>query len=153
MTRTPIKGFDQSNGYAYIAGRAKIEPGVSNLFVETKDKMSYKQLKEKLITLCKEQNLPYGLIIRKFDINRRTPTNVVKIDVNSGKETPVFGFDAVSVSDLTILDKIIALADDERVCNTYQGSCVAPSILIEELEFKENKDLFKKPPLINSPLK
>jgi len=153
MARTPIKGFDQSNGYAYIVGRAQIEPGVSNLFVETKDKMSYEQLKEKLITLCKEQNLPYGLIIRKFDINRKVPTNAVKINVNTGEETPVFGFDAVSVSDLTILDKIIALADDEKVCNTYKGSCVAPSILIEELEFKENKDLFKKPPLINSPLK
>ena len=153
MTRTPIKGFEQSNGYAYMAGRAKIEPGVSNLFVETKDKMSYEQLKEKLIALCKEQNLPYGLIIRKFDINRRIPTSAVKINVHTGEETPVFGFDAVSVSDLTILDKIIALADDEKVCNTHKGSCVAPSILIEELEFKENKDLFKKPPLIDSPLK
>ncbi len=153
MTRTPIKGFEESNGYAYPTSRAKIEPGVSNLFVETKDKMSYEQLKEKLIALCKEQNLPYGLIIRKFDINRKVPTNAVKIDVNTGEETPVFGFDAVSVSDLTILDKIIALADDEKVCNTYKGSCVAPSILIEELEFKENRDLFKKPPLIDSPLK
>lgn len=153
MTRTPIKGFEQSNGYAYPTGRAKIEPGVSNLFVETKDKMSYEQLKEKLITLCKEQNLPYGLIIRRFDINMKIPTSVVKINVNTGEETPVFGFDAVSVSDLTILDKIIALADDEKVCNTHKGSCVAPSILIEELEFKENKDLFKKPPLIDSPLK
>jgi len=153
MTRTPIKGFEESNGYAYPTSRAKIEPGVSNLFVETKDKMSYEELKKKLITLCKEQNLPYGLIIRRFDINRRTPTNVVKVDVNTGEETSVFGFDAVSVSDLTILDKIIALADDEKVCNTYKGSCVAPSILIEELEFKENKDLFKKPPLIDSPLK
>ncbi len=153
MTRTPIKGFEESNGYAYPTGRAKIEPGVSNLFVETKDKMSYEQLKEKLIALCKEQNLPYGLIIRKFDINRKIPTSTVKINVNTGEETPVFGCDAVSVSDLTILDKIIALADDEKVCNTYKGSCVAPSILIEELEFKENKDLFKKPPLIDSPLK
>ncbi|MBU4310037.1 metallopeptidase TldD-related protein [bacterium] len=153
MTRTPIKGFEESNGYAYPTSRAKVEPGVSNLFVETKDKMSYEQLKEKLIILCKEQNLPYGLIIRRFDIDREIPTSAVKIDVNTGEETPVFGFDAVSVSDLTILDKIIALADDEKVCNTYQGSCVAPSILIEELEFKENKDLFKKPPLIDSPLK
>lgn len=154
MTRTPIKGFEQSNGYAkMIPWQAKIEPGIGNLFVETKDKMSYEQLKEKLITLCKEQNLPYGLIIRRFDINRKIPTSAVKVDVNTGEETPVFGFDAVFVSDLTILDKIIALADDEKVCNTYQGSSVAPSILIEELEFKENRDLFKKPPLIDSPLK
>ncbi len=154
MTRTPIRGFEQSNGYAKrVPWQARIEPGIGNLFIETKDKMSYEQLKEKLITLCKEQNLPYGLIIRKFDINRKVPTSAVKINVNTGKETPVFGCDAVSVSDLTILDKIIALADDEKVCNTYEGSCVAPSVLIEELEFKENKDLFKKPPLINSPLK
>ncbi len=153
MTRTPIKGFNQSNGYASMTGQAKIKPGMSNLFVETKTKLSYEELKEKLIAICKEQNLPYGLIIRRFDTTRKIPTSAVKLDIDTGQETPVFGFDAVSVSDLTILDKIIALADDEKVCNTVKGSCVAPSILIEELEFKENKDLFKKPPLIDSPLK
>lgn len=153
MTRTPIKGFEQSNGYAYMTGQAKIEPGIGNLFVVTKNKLSYEQLKEKLIALCKEQNLPYGLIIRRFDIQRRIPTSAVKINVNTGGETPVFGFDLAPASDLTILDKIINLGDDEKVCNTSKGSCVAPSILIEELEFKENKGLFKKPPLISSPLK
>ena len=132
----------------------KVLPG--NLFVKTENPVHYEKLKEEMLKICKEYKMDYGIIIGGFKSSyisnspmvRLTPISVVKIDVKTGKETSINGFNIPSTSILRILDKIIKIGDDPAVYNSYNASCVSPSILIEELELKENKNLFEKPPII-----
>jgi len=69
LTRTPVlKGFDSSNGRARMPGRfGGKAPGFGNLFIRSTQTMPAPDLKKKLIELSRQQNKPYGILIRKLD--------------------------------------------------------------------------------------
>ncbi len=62
-TRTPTKRVRSSNGHSRNGTAA-----LTNMFVTSaKDKTkSYKELKDKLITLTKDRELPYSIVIKKI---------------------------------------------------------------------------------------
>jgi predicted Zn-dependent protease len=123
MSRRPRKLIQHSNGH----GRAPLmgTPGVQigNLIVSTKHGKSYRLLKNNLRRLCKEQKLPYGLIIKTFDNPSITgmsysmsaamlnssqtaglmsaPVLIFKVDTESGKEELVRG---MAISEMTVKD-------------------------------------------------
>jgi TldD protein len=69
LTRTPVfKDYPGSNGHARLSGPfGEQSPGFGNLFVRASQTTPAAQMKQKLIDLCKQQNKPYGILIRKLD--------------------------------------------------------------------------------------
>ena len=67
-TRQPVKVASGSNGHARLPGAfgaRTARPG--NLFVEASETVSDAQLKQRLLDMIKQQNKPYGLLIRRMD--------------------------------------------------------------------------------------
>jgi hypothetical protein len=58
-TRTPVKGFDHSNGHSRAGSST---PSV--IQVTSTKKLTTEQLKQELINIVKEDNLPFGYIVR-----------------------------------------------------------------------------------------
>jgi TldD protein len=68
MTRQPLRNASGSNGHARLAGAYGARgAAISNLFVKAAEAKPAAQLRAQLIELCKQQNKPYGIVIRKLD--------------------------------------------------------------------------------------
>lgn len=78
-TRQPVKGVEGSNGHGRLPGAfgaRTARPG--NLFVEASETVSDAQLKQRLMDLLKQQNKPYGLLIRRMDFPSLAPVSTVR---------------------------------------------------------------------------
>lgn len=179
MSRTPVKGFDHSNGHGRnaspifgmgAAGR------MANMIIDSENKVSLQKLKSMLIEETKKQGKPYGLIIKhaeagetntsasrgfsggSFQAFKATPVFVYKVDVETGEEKLVRGVELVGTP-LVSLEKIIATGDDAGVFNGTCGaesgmipvSTVSPSILTSQIEVQRIGGKSKKPPILPSP--
>jgi TldD protein len=67
-TRLPVRGYSDSNGRARLAGNfGASTPVPTNLLIHASETSSIDELKKKLIDLCQQRGLPYGIIVRKMD--------------------------------------------------------------------------------------
>jgi hypothetical protein len=67
-TRQPVRGYDNSNGRARLAGSYGADtPAPTNLLISAHETTSIADLKKKLIDLIQQRGLPYGMIVRKMD--------------------------------------------------------------------------------------
>lgn len=89
--RTPNEYAKKSTGNKrfYISGRGvskRISPG--NLFVATRNTLSYSQLKSKLIELANEEGLDYAIVYKpiKHGVNNY-PVAYFKVNLENGEET------------------------------------------------------------------
>ena len=64
MSRSPIKGFDQSNGHGRRQPGLEVVSRQSNLLVESTNAVPEAQLRQMLLDEVKKQNKPYGLYFR-----------------------------------------------------------------------------------------
>jgi predicted Zn-dependent protease len=137
MSRRPRKDFANSNGHARAASRGKPGVQVSNLFITAKKGKSYKELKQELMDLCRDQEMSFGLMIKSVDdpaitgidfsitelMRRQTggggesitsPVMMYRVDAKTGREELVRG---ISVSELTVrtLKDILAVGNDSYV--------------------------------------
>jgi len=64
MSRSPIKGFDHSNGHGRRQPGFEVVSRQSNLIVESKHAVSEAKLRQLLLDEVKRQNKPYGLYFR-----------------------------------------------------------------------------------------
>ena len=170
MSRTPIEGFQNSNGHGRASyGQAPVAR-MSNTIIESSREYPQDKLKELLIAEVKRQNKPFGLIIKSmrggetntssynFQAFRGTPLVLYKVDPVTGEETPVRDIEIV-VTPIVTVNKIIATGDDYVVFNGFCGaesgyipvSTVAPSILVSEMEFQRESSRKEKPPLLPPP--
>lgn len=62
-TRLPVRGYNESNGRALLGG----SPSPTNLIIKAHETSPVSELKKKLIDLCQQRGLPYGIVIRKMD--------------------------------------------------------------------------------------
>jgi predicted Zn-dependent protease len=62
-TRTPVRGYNESNGRALLGGT----PTPTNLIVKAHETSSIAELKKKMIDLCQQRGLNYAIIIGKLD--------------------------------------------------------------------------------------
>jgi predicted Zn-dependent protease len=178
MSRTPIKGFDNSNGHGRNANPMYGTGAVgrmANMIIDSENKVSLQKLKSMLIEEAKKQGKPYGLIIKhaeagetntsasqgfggSFQAFRATPMFVYKVDAETGEEKLVRGIELVGTP-LVSLEKIIATGDDAGVFNGTCGaesgmlpvSIVSPSILTSQIEVQRTGGKSKKPPILPSP--
>ncbi|HZL55661.1 MAG TPA: metallopeptidase TldD-related protein, partial [Bryobacteraceae bacterium] len=63
-TREPVRGYSESNGHARLSGGGAIP---SNLIVKAHETSSVSDLKKKMMDLCQQRGLSYGIVVRKMD--------------------------------------------------------------------------------------
>ena len=169
MSRSPIAGFDHSNGHG------RDQPGFapvarqSNLVVTSTAAVSHDSLKKMLIGLIKEQHKPYGLIFDDieggFTLTQRTipnAFNVLPIMVYrvfpDGREELVRGVDLVGTP-LTVFSRIVAA---DNVTSVFNGVCGAesgwvpvsassPAILISQVEVQRKDKSQEQAPILPVP--
>jgi predicted Zn-dependent protease len=169
MSRSPIKGFSQSNGHGRRQPGLEVVSRQSNLLVESSNAVSETKLKQMLIDEVKKNNKPYGLYFRDitggFTTTSRAglqafkviPVIVYRVHPD-GREELVRGADIVGTP-LASFSKILATGDKQEVFNGYCGaesgsvpvSAVAPAILVSEIEIEKKAKSNDRPPLLPEP--
>ncbi|MBD3285332.1 TldD/PmbA family protein [candidate division WOR-3 bacterium] len=174
-SRRPVKGFPSSNGH----GRAQMEyvgygdvpvSRQGNLILETTKPVPFKKLRKRLISLCRKQDRPYGLIFVRseggatmtgrgfMESFQSSPLLVYRVDAKTGKEELVRGV-KFGGTPLVALDKIVATGDDPDVFNGYCGAesgmvpvgLVSPSLLLSEIEVAKEPAGKLKTPILSPP--
>ncbi|MBZ5694108.1 MAG: peptidase U62 [Acidobacteriia bacterium] len=170
MSRSPLVNIPHSNGH----GRRQLGyvpvARQGNLIVSSSQTMTNDQLRQKMIGLLKQQNLPYGLMIDDieggFTFTGRgqpqafqvTPLVVYKVFADGRPDQIVRGVNIVGTP-LVSLTKIVATGDKQEIFNGYCGaesgsvpvSAVAPAILISEMEFAKKETSTDRPPILPPP--
>ena len=170
MSRSPLMNIPHSNGH----GRRQLGyvpvARQGNLIVSSSQSMPFDQLRQKLIDLVKQQNMPYGLLIDDieggFTFTGRgqpqafqvTPLVVYRVFPDGRPDQLVRGVDIVGTP-LVSLTKIVATSDKQEIFNGYCGaesgsvpvSAVAPAILISEMEFAKKETSTDRPPILPPP--
>lgn len=171
MSRSPIDGFDHSNGHGRRQPGLEVVSRQSNLIVNSTRAVSDQKLREMLIEEIKKQNKPYGLyfedITGGFTTTQRSglqafkviPVIVYRVYADGRPDELIRGADIVGTP-LASFAKIIATGDKQEVFNGYCGaesgsvpvSAVSPAILISEIEIEKKDSSQDLLPLLPSPL-
>ena len=169
-SRTPIEGFNRSNGHGRAQGTARPVARMGNLLVSSDKAVAREELKAMLVAEAKKQGKPYGLIISDmtggstntsnygYQAFKGTPRKVYRVDAETGEEVLVRGVEMVGTP-LTAINKIIATDSTARSFNGYCGaesgyvpvSASAPAILFREVELQRTKRAKRRGPILKAP--
>ena len=175
---TPTKKVKEANGSARGAVSKDVTAKPSNLIFESTDKITTDKLKKNLIAMCKDIDLPYGILVTKLqdmgtptggfqffgqelggtpDAGLTQPYEIFRVYAD-GREEPLRGLQFTDVN-VRILRDIVQTDNSRYVYNYLIGNdyempatIVTPSLLIEEMELKKIDTKVKKPPVLPSPL-
>jgi predicted Zn-dependent protease len=170
MSRSPVRGFAQSNGHGRRQAGAEIVSRQSNLIVESSKRVSDKELREMLIAEIKRQGKAHGFFFRDITggfttTSRRglqafkvIPLVVYRVYADGRPDELVRGVDIVGTP-LASFARIVATSDKPDVFNGYCGaesgnvpvSAVSPAILVSELEIQKKERAKDGPPLLPAP--
>ncbi|HYL74721.1 MAG TPA: metallopeptidase TldD-related protein [Bryobacteraceae bacterium] len=170
MSRSPIHGFDHSNGHGRRQPGLEVVSRQSNLIVESKKKVPEKTLREMLLAEVKRQNKPYGLYFEQvtggFTTTQRRglqaytviPLIVYRVYPDGRPDELVRGVDIVGTP-LASFAKILATSDKLDVFNGYCGaesgsvpvSASSPALLVSEIEIQKKDHSRDRPPLLSRP--
>ncbi len=169
MSRTPVKGFLQSNGHGRSSGGEMPRARMANTMVLSERQVPFARLKEMMLEEVKRQGKPYGLIIRNivggsthtstwgYQAYKGTPQAVYRV-FPDGREELVRGVEIVGTP-IASINKIVATSDRTAVFNGFCGaesgyvpvSTAAPDVLMTEIELQRVMKQGAKPPLLPSP--
>ncbi|MBZ5608237.1 MAG: hypothetical protein LAP38_08270 [Acidobacteriia bacterium] len=170
MSRSPIQGFEHSNGHGRRQPGLEVVSRQSNLIVESKKQVSEKVLRDMLIAEIKRQNKPYGLYFEQvtggYTLTQRRglqaftviPLVVYRVYPDGRPDELVRGVDIVGTP-LASFAKILATSDQQAVFNGYCGaesgqvpvSAVSPALLVSEIEIQKKEQAVDRPPLLERP--
>ena len=170
MSRSPLVGFQHSNGHGRRQLGATPVSRQGNLIVQSSKTVTNAQLRAKLIELIKAQGKSYGLLIDDiaggFTFTGRgqpqafqvLPLVVYKVFADGRPDELVRGVDIVGTP-LAALTKIVATGDTPEVFNGYCGaesgsvpvSAASPAILTSELEVQKKESSTDRPPILPPP--
>jgi predicted Zn-dependent protease len=170
MSRSPVKGFDHSNGHGRRQPGAEVVSRQSNLIVESSKRVSEKDLRNMLIAEIKRQNKPYGLYFRDITGGYTTtgrrglqafkviPLVVFRVYADGRPDELVRGVDIVGTP-LASFSRILATGDRQAVFNGYCGaesgsvpvSAISPAILVSEIEIEKKQSGKDNPPVLPAP--
>jgi predicted Zn-dependent protease len=170
MSRSPIQGFNHSNGHGRRQTGAEIVSRQSNLIVESSKQVPESKLRELLIAEVKRQNKPYGLYFQNITGGYTTtgrgglqafkvmPLVVYRVYPDGRPDELVRGADMVGTP-LSSFAKILATSDRQEVFNGYCGaesgsvpvSAVSPALLVSEIEIEKKQKSQDRPPLLAPP--
>jgi predicted Zn-dependent protease len=170
MSRSPIKGFDHSNGHGRRQPGYEVVSRQSNLIVQSSRAVPEARLRELLLEEMKRQYKPYGLYFRDitggFTTTQRSgvqafkviPVIVYRVYADGRPDELVRGADIVGTP-LASFGKILATGDRAEAFNGYCGaesgsvpvSAVSPPILVSEIEIEKKAKSNDRPPLLPAP--
>jgi predicted Zn-dependent protease len=170
MSRSPVTGFDRSNGHGRRQPGYEVVARQSNLLVESSRKVKDAELKTMLIEEIKRQGKPYGLyfadITGGFTTTGRggvqafkvIPLVVYRVYVDGRPDELVRGADVVGTP-LASFGKIVATSDRAEVFNGYCGAesgrvpvaAASPALLVSEIEIEKRAKSQNRPPLLPPP--
>src|SRR6185312_15441846 len=159
-TRLPVQGFDESNGRAMMGN----SPAFMILVTATAEKSPLAEMKQKMIDLCKQRSLKYGVVIRQLDFPTgggafgggvAPPLYLYRLYAD-GHEEMIRGVRLRNVDARSLKDILLA-GDDMTTLDYVEGgsadvSVRAPSVLIDDLELEKVNDTLPKLPSTPSPL-
>jgi TldD protein len=169
MSRTPIQGFDHSNGHGRRQQGHRVVARQSNLIVESSKQVSRAELKKMLVEQIKASNKPYGLFFDDieggFTFTQRIlpnafnvrPTVVYRV-YPDGKEQLVRGVDLIGTP-LIAFSKIVATDDQVAVFNGICGaesgwvpvSASSPGLLVSQIEVQRKEKSQERAPILPPP--
>lgn len=170
MSRTPIEGFDHSNGHGRKSPGYASATRQSNLIVMADKTMPVDKMKDRLREIAKEQGKEYGLYFTVveggFTFTQRTipnafnvlPLVVYKIYVDGRPDELVRGVDLIGTP-LTTFANIVAAGNDMEtfngVCGAESGwvpvSASSPTLLVSRIEVQKKYKSQSKPPILPAP--
>src|SRR5208282_2337164 len=100
------KGHARSNGHGRAAFNEYPSGRIGNLIIRPEKTIKAAELKEELLRLCREEELDYGLLIRRMSTEDHKepehllspPVMVYKVYTKDGREEPVRGLEFAEVT-------------------------------------------------------
>jgi len=171
MSRSPIAGFDHSNGHGRRQPGSAPTARQGNLVVSASRSVSYDALRKQLIDQVRAQGRPFGFIFDDvsggFTFTGRVtpnafnvePVTVWKVFPDGRPDQLVRGVDLIGTP-LTTFQRIVAASDQVGVFNGMCGAesgwvpvaAVAPDLLVSEIEVQRKEKAHDRPPLLPPPL-
>lgn len=172
MARSPIEGFEHSNGHGRKQAGYNAVSRQSNLIVESTNKVDDEELVEQLREECKKQGKEFGLYFKTvqggFTFTGRTvpnafnvlPLEVYKIYADGKANELVRGVDLIGTP-LSTFSNILSTSERvgvfNGVCGAESGgvpvSASSPDILVSKIEVQKKKKSQAKPPILEAPKK
>lgn len=170
LSRSPIEGFDVSNGHGRRQPGSAVVARQGNLVVSARESVSYAALRQQLLDQITEQDKPFGLIIDDisggFTLTGRTapnsyavkPVTAWRVFADGRPDELVRGIDMIGTP-LVTFQKITAASDETQVFNGICGAesgwvpvaAIAPDLLVEEIEVQRQPKGNDRPPLLEPP--
>jgi len=170
MSRSPIKGFPQSNGHGRREPGTEVVSRQSNLFVESSKRVSDQELRRMLIEEVKKQNKPYGLFFDQVTGGYTTtarrglqaftviPLVVYRVYPDGRPDELIRGVDIVGTP-LASFSNILATSEKRDVFNGICGaesgnvpvSAIAPALLVSSIEIQRKERSQDTPPYLGRP--
>src|SRR5438445_7310632 len=164
MSRSPVSGFENSNGHGRKAPGYRTVGRQGNLIVQATNTVSDDRLRAMLIEEAKKQGKTFGLLFQDisggFTLTGRaspqsfqvTPIMVYRIYVDGRPDELVRGVDLIGTP-LTSFSKIVAAGDTPEVFNGFCGAesgyvpfaAVSPAILTTQIEVKKRSNTSERP--------
>ncbi len=83
-TREPVRGYSESNGHARLQGGGAVP---SNLIVKAHETSPVAALKAKMIDLCQQRGLSYGIVVRRMDFPSTATMDEARRNLGAGGST------------------------------------------------------------------
>lgn len=170
MSRSPVKGFDTSNGHGRGAPGRNPVARQGNLTVSSTKSVSFQELRNLLIEEVKKQKKPYGLIFDELaggftltassqpQVFALKPLRVWRVFPDGKPDELLRGVDLVGTP-LASLESILCAANDLDIFNGSCGaesgyvpvSALSPSLLVKTIEVERNQKDRDKAPILPAP--
>ncbi|HEU5415079.1 MAG TPA: metallopeptidase TldD-related protein, partial [Candidatus Angelobacter sp.] len=154
VDREPIRDFPHSNGRGRTALAGAPRPQISNLIVKANNGLSFDEMKNKLIQMCKDQGRPYGYYVETTGGPSLAPRLLWRVYANDGHMELVRGAVFNQLDTRALRSDIIAAGNDKYVYNRSEplpSSIVAPSLLFDDLELQRANRTREKLPSYPAP--
>jgi predicted Zn-dependent protease len=171
LSRSPVPGFNRSNGHGRRSPGNAAVSRQGNLMIRSERSVTFDRLRELLIEECQSQGKPYGFLFEDITGGFTTtgrggpqafkvlPVVVYRVYADGRPQELVRGVDIVGTP-LACFSQIIYTGDDPAVFNGTCGaesgwvpvSAVSPSILVRQIEIEKRQRSQERPPILPSPI-
>jgi len=151
--RKPTQKIGNSNGhvrYDFNANNYRVMPG--NILIISSQTCSKDELRKRLITAAKEEDLDYAYIVKVMDGGMNL---IYKIHVDDGREELVRGATISDAANLKAFKRILGASDKEQMVSfgSVQTTFIFPdALLFEEMDVTRASNIeFKRPYIVPKP--
>jgi TldD protein len=151
--REPVRDFPRSNGHGRSAYAGSPRPQISNLIFKAANAVSFGELKQKLLQMCKDQGRSYGYFVETTGPGL-SPRLLWRVYVSDGHMELVRGAVFKGLDTRALRSEIVAAGNDTYVYNRIDplpSAIVAPSLLFDELEIQRANRTREKLPSYPAP--